>query len=87
MGRGAVAYLGFQKGGPNFRWPLVLTQRGGQTKFSNFFIMSKKNFLAKGGPWSIWPRGKYATDGEMRLTGCSDICHLTKANNSSEFIE
>ena len=20
-----VAYLGFQKGGPNFRWPLVLT--------------------------------------------------------------
>ena len=33
-----VAYLGFQKEGPNFRWPLVLKQReGDQTKFTNFF--------------------------------------------------
>ena len=46
----AVAYLGFQKGGANVRWALVLTQRGGQgqTKFSNFFSVNKF-FFAKGG--------------------------------------
>ena len=46
------------KGGSNIRWPLVLTQRGGQTKFSNLFTMTKKNF---------WPRGKYATDANSKL--------------------
>ena len=50
-----VAYLGFQKGGANFRWPLVLTQRGGQTKFSIFLLCQKHFFLAKGGPWSNGP--------------------------------
>ena len=35
----AMAYLGFHKGGPNFLWPLVLTERGGQTRFSKFFPM------------------------------------------------
>ena len=38
-----------KRGGPNFRWPLVLTQRGGQTKFSNFFLWWKIFFFAKGG--------------------------------------
>ena len=38
------------KGGAHFRWPLVLTQRGGgKPSFSNFFSMSKKNCLTKGG--------------------------------------
>ena len=46
-----VAYLGFQKGGgANFRWPLVLTQRGRPNYVSNFFPIVKKNFIAKGGP-------------------------------------
>ena len=35
----AVAYLGFQKGGPNFRWPLVLTQREGPNHVFQFFPM------------------------------------------------
>ena len=47
-----VAYLGFHKGEPNFLWPVMLTQRG-QTMFSNFFPMSKKNFFAKGGHGSM----------------------------------
>ena len=38
----SVAYLGFQKGGPNVCWTLVLTQRGGKTKFSNFLLCKKK---------------------------------------------
>ena len=46
-----VAYLGFQKGGPNFRWPLVLTP-----SFQFLYNVKKKIFF-----WSIWPRGKYAT--------------------------
>ena len=41
-----MAYLGFQKGGPNFRWPLVLTQRG---QYPVFFSMVKNFFFAKGG--------------------------------------
>ena len=52
--RETVAYLGFQKGGgANFRWPPVLTQRGGggQTKFSNFLVCQNKIFLPKG----AWP--------------------------------
>ena len=57
-GSGAVAYLGFHKGGPNFRWPLVLTQRGGQTMFTYFFSC-EKFFLPKGG-MAQWPP-KYAT--------------------------
>ena len=57
-----VAYLGFQKGGPNFRWPLVLTQREGQTMFSNSFLWWKKIFLPvpKEGHGPMAPP-KYAT--------------------------
>ena len=56
-GSGAVAYLGFHKEGPNFCWPLVLTQRGGQTMFSYFFLC--EHFFAKGGMTQCPP--KYAT--------------------------
>ena len=45
---GPVAYLGFQKGGPNVCWPLVLTQRGPNQVFQ-FFHCQKNFFLAKGG--------------------------------------
>ena len=59
----SVAYLGFQKGGPNFRWPLVLTQRGGKPSFPIFLVCQQKNFLAKGGPWhNGLPLNKYATE-------------------------
>ena len=57
-----MAYLGFQKGGPHVRWPLVLTQGGAKPSFPIFLLCKKKKFLAKGGPWPIWPKGKYATD-------------------------
>ena len=70
----AVAYLGFQKGGPNFHWPLVLTQRGGQTMFSNFFLWWKKFFFPNGGPWpNRPPPPKYATGywSEILVTGCT----------------
>ena len=43
-----MAYLGFQKGG-NVCWPLLLTEKGGQTKFFNFFTVNKFFFLPKGG--------------------------------------
>ena len=57
-----MAYLGFQKGGgANFRWPLVLTQRGDQTKFSNFFSMSKKNFVGQRGGHGTMASPKYAS--------------------------
>ena len=55
----AVAYLGFQKGGPNFCWPLVLTQRGPNQVFQ-FFPMVKKNFFCQRGAMVQWPL-KYAT--------------------------
>ena len=57
----AVAYLGFQKEGAICLLATSAHTKGGQTKFSNFFSMSTNIFLAKGGPWPIWPRGKYAT--------------------------
>ena len=44
----AVAYLGFQKRGPNFHWPLVLTQRG-YTMFSKFFLWWKQFLYTNGG--------------------------------------
>ena len=43
----AVAYLVFQKGA-NFCWPLVLTQRRGQTEFSQFFLWWQTNFCQRG---------------------------------------
>ena len=55
-----MVYLGFHKGGPNFLWPLVLTQRGAQTMFSNFFPMAKTDFFCQRGPWPNGPP-KYAT--------------------------
>ena len=56
-----MAYLGFQKGGePNFRWPLVLIQRRGPTKFSNFFSMSKKFFFGQRGGHGPMAPPKYA---------------------------
>ena len=48
-----VAYTGFHKGGPNFLWTLMLTQRRGQTRFSYFFIWPKLIFFAEGRPWPI----------------------------------
>ena len=47
------------KGGPNFRWLLVLTQRGPNPKgaklcFPNFSYGEQKNFLPKG-PWLNGP--------------------------------
>ena len=42
------------KGGPNFCWPLVLTQRGPYHVFL-FFPMVKKFFFAKGGGWPNAP--------------------------------
>ena len=45
----AVAYLGFHKGGPNFRWPLVLTWRGAKPCFPIFSY--GEIYLTKGGPW------------------------------------
>ena len=53
--RHSMAYLGFQKGGPNFRWPLVLTQRGAKLSFPNFSYGEKKIFFAKEGPWPNGP--------------------------------
>ena len=58
-GSWAVAYLGFHKGGPNFLWPLVLTQRGPNQVLKKISC-KKKNFFAKGGPWPNGPP-KYAT--------------------------
>ena len=49
------------KRGPNFRWPIVFTQRGDQTKFSKF--LKRKFFFAKGRPWPIG-LFKCVTDGE-----------------------
>ena len=49
IGDDSVAYLGFHKGGKFF----LATNT--YTKFSNFFIMSKKIFLAKEGAMAQWP--------------------------------
>ena len=45
-----VAYLGFQKGGAKCALATRAHTKGGQTKFSNFFTMSKKIFGQRG-PW------------------------------------
>ena len=43
-----VSYLGFQKKrGPNFRWPLVLPQRGAKLSFLNFSYGENKFFYQK----------------------------------------
>ena len=55
-----VAYLGFQKGGAKCSLDTSAHTKGGQTKFSNFFTVSEKKFLAKGGPWPNGPP-KYAS--------------------------
>ena len=47
------------KRGSNFRWPLVLTQRGPNYVFQFFPMVKKKFFLPKGGHGPIPP--KYAT--------------------------
>ena len=45
-----MAYLGFHKGGPNFRWPLalVLTQRGTKLFILFFPMMKNKHFCQRG---------------------------------------
>ena len=43
-----MAYLGFQKGGPNIRWPLVFTQRGVKPSFLIFYYVEKQNFCQRG---------------------------------------
>ena len=50
-----VAYLGFQKGVA--KCSLATTQRGSQTKFSNFFAMSKKNFFGQRGGMADLAKG------------------------------
>ena len=50
-----VAYLGFHKGGPNFLWPLVLTQRGGPNQLFQIFSYVKNFFFAKGGHGPMAP--------------------------------
>ena len=50
-----MAYLGFHKGGAKFSLATSAYTKGGQTRFSNFFPMSKKKFLAKGGAMAQWP--------------------------------
>ena len=43
-------------GGPNFRWPLVLTQRGGPNQvFPIFLAMCKKKFFGQRGAMAQWP--------------------------------
>ena len=52
----SVVYLGFQKGG---KFSLATSAHtrggGGQTKFSNFFSMSKKNLFGQRGAMAQWP--------------------------------
>ena len=51
-----VAYLGFHKGGPNFLWPLMLTQWVRPNQVFKFFSYVKKNFfLPKGGHGTLAP--------------------------------
>ena len=50
-----VAYSGFQGGGANVCWPLVLTQRG-QTKLSNFFYCVENVF------WPKWGHGRFGRE-------------------------
>ena len=49
------------KRGPNFRWPLVLTQRGGPNQVFQFFSLSTKIFFGQGGPWHNGLPPKYAS--------------------------
>ena len=52
-----MAYLGFQKGGPNVHWPLVLTQMGDPTKFSKFVTMWKKILFGQRGAMADLAKG------------------------------
>ena len=63
-----MAYLGFHKGGPNFRWPLVLTQGGGDKPCFQIFSSGEKHkFFAKGGGHGpMPPPPKYATGSDVR---------------------
>ena len=55
----AVVYLGFQKGGKCLL--ATSAHRKGQTKFSNFFAMSKEIFWPKGGHGRFGKGSEYAT--------------------------
>ena len=57
----AVAYLGFHKGGIDFLWTLMFTQRMGKTMFSYFFPMVKTYFFGQTGSWLIGTSPKYST--------------------------
>ena len=47
---------------------LVLSQRGGPIpSFPSFLYVKNTYFLPKGGPWPIWPRGKYATGHNAKM--------------------
>ena len=53
-----VAYLGFQKGGAKFLLATSAHTKGeAKLRFSNFFIMSKKKFLAKRGAMADFGQG------------------------------
>ena len=55
VGKQPVAYLWFRKGGPNFRWLLVLIQREGQPSFPIFFQCQQKFFFGQKGAMAQWP--------------------------------
>ena len=79
-------YLRFQKGGPNFRWPLVLTQRGPNHVFL-FFRMVKIFFICQAGHGrGPWPNGppEYATVGSKMCTRLSylNLVHHHRMNIS-----
>ena len=79
------AYLGFHKGGRNFRWPVVLTQRGGQkqAKISYFFLWWKKFVVAKGGPW---PNGPLNTPLSSSLTHQKQNWSVSQSRKHLSFV-
>ena len=71
-----VANLGFRKGGPNFLWPLLLTQSGGQTMFSFFFYGQNWFFFCQRGAMANVPP-KYAT---RSATGTTFLHHTQECS-------
>ena len=58
---------------PNVRWPVVLTQRGGQTKVYQFFLLCQQKIF--------WPKGAHGRLGQGVNTPLE-----TAALSSSSFI-
>ena len=70
----AVAYLGFQKGGPNVLWPLVLTQKGVKPSFPIFYYV-ENFFLRK------WGHGRFGQGVNTPLDD-SKICPCAETSNN-----